>query len=376
MGKALRSRFAQELDSARSGIPFCPTFLENMRSPQQAKTEGRNLQSPAPGPVVPRSPKVPPTPTPINVTSDAPIKVSGDAPIGLTAEELAVVMEMRRRAAAERVRTDQIAVSIARDIRSVPAATTDATPDLSELSTPPSTPPRPTGSEEVVAAKPPAIAADPEVLPCDCGEGPERLVTLYKEKQSQLVGIRFFAQEEARRRGVTDDKAAIVAMVAPGGPMDGLASRGDRIATVSGVPMESPTQAAIALRTSDGYTLIGVLPPCQQIDLSLESTEVMPIVTPRAELFDFSSMGATYAGFTADFSAGDTSSTTCVSPMVASMMAMTGGDSTSEGPSQSGSSSSKAVSTASTKPDNDKGRKPAGSQPRTFLRWLSPTRGA
>lgn len=341
------------------------------RTPQQAKT-GRNLQSPAPGPVVPRSPKVPPSPMPINVTSDAPIKVSGDAPIGLTAEELAVVMEMRRRAAAERGQTDQIAVSIARDVRSVPAAATDATPDLSELSTPPSTPTRPTGSEEVMAAKPPAIAAESEVLPCDCGEGPERLVTLYKEKQSQLVGIRFFAQEEARRRGMTDDKAAIVAMVAPGGPMDGLASRGDRIATVSGVPMESPTQAAIALRKSDGYTLIGVLPPCQHIDLSVESSEVMPIVTPRAELFDFSSMGATYAGL----SAGDTSSTTCVSPMVASMMAMTDGDSTSEGPSPSGSSSSKAVSTASTKADNDKGQKPAGSQPRPFLRWLSPTRGA
>jgi hypothetical protein len=328
---------------------------------------------------------------PINVTSDAPIKVSGDAPIGLTAEELAVVMEMRRRAAAERGQTDQIAVSIARE-RSVPAAATDATPDLSELSTPPSTPTRLTGSEEVVAAKPPAIAAESEVLPCDCGEGPERLVTLYKEKQSQLVGIRFFAQEEARRRGMTDDKAAIVAMVAPGGPMDGLASRGDRIATVSGVPMESPTQAAIALRKSDGYTLIGVLPPCQHIDLSVESSEVMPIVTPRAELFDFSSMGATYAGL----SAGDTSSTTCVSPMVASMMAMTDGDSsmmamtdgdssmmamtdgdsTSEGPRPSGSSSSKAVSTASTKANNDKGQKPAGSQPRPFLRWLSPTRGA
>lgn len=102
-------------------------------TPQRAKTERRNVQSPKPGPVVPRSPKVPPSPMPINVTSDAPIKVSGDAPIGLTAEELAVVMEMRRRAAAERVQTDQIAVSIARDKRSVPAVATDATPDLSEL---------------------------------------------------------------------------------------------------------------------------------------------------------------------------------------------------------------------------------------------------
>jgi len=115
--------------------------------------------------------------------------------------------------------------------------------------------------------------------PPELAEEEPQLIVVYKERRAQLLGIRFFSEADVEARGgsASGSISVIVAQVAGDGAAHGLVRRGERLVSIDGVAVRSPSHAAEALRQGVGELELALLPPLNGFNLFLSDGSVPPV---------------------------------------------------------------------------------------------------